>query len=33
MVKQGLVARDARALVVQDVARLETLVAAVRRSG
>ena len=33
MVKQSLVARDARALVVQDVARLETLVAEVRRSG
>ena len=33
MVKQGLIARDGRALLVQDVARLEGLVAAVRRSG
>ncbi len=31
MVKQGLIARAGRALVVQDVARLESLVAAVRR--
>ncbi len=31
MVKQGLMSRDGRALVVQDVARLEALVAAVRR--
>ena len=31
MVKQGLVARAGRALVVQDVAKLESLVAAVRR--
>ena len=33
MVKQGLVARDGHALVVQDVAHLEGLVAAVRRAG
>lgn len=33
MVKQGLVTRDARALVVPDIARLASLVAAVRRSG
>ena len=32
MVKQGLVQRDGRALVVPDVARLERLVAEVRRS-
>ena len=32
MVKQGLVARDGHALVVQDVAHLEGLVAAVRRA-
>ncbi len=31
MVKQGLMSRDGHALVVQDVARLEGLVAAVRR--
>lgn len=31
MVKQGLIARDGRALIVQDVARLAELVAAVRR--
>jgi CRP-like cAMP-binding protein len=31
MVKQGLIARDGGALVVEDVARLEELVAAVRR--
>ena len=32
MVKQGLLARDGRALIVQDIARLEGLVSAVRRS-